>query len=500
MSAPSTTPSPQPDPGTNGNGPRHASEGGGGSFFALSKAASQIGALAGAVAGLVAFVYVVGGAVMWIRFRTAQLPPDQAVGLVSRNDLMVVGLRVLVLPALLAGVVFFMLAARHRSRLRSELDGEVSKLRTAIGLAGILVLLAVVPFSPGALAWPLAALVLVLVWTRSLAAAYRPNGVSNFPLWRACAVAMLLAAVVSMARQLDHPVQLPAVTVQVGHEPKQIGVLVSETGDEVAVGFPDIHSIRLFRSSDVTSLLIGTQLDRRAPSRSLLSRVLGGAPWAATPVDVWCGGEHYAPWDIAKLCATQPVVTGMSAESSATAGVEVRCPRKAQPACSGFLTLDTAHALSVPSLGRKATAVVGTTSFQIPADTKLRVDVPVNAELRRILAAGANPVQLDAVASLDLAGGAVVARSVVTTTFKAPGGPAKASPRPHRASHHATPPAKNGGAGAAPTATATPTPTPTATPTPTPTATPGPTATATPDAPTEAPAPTAPIDLGTGGG
>jgi hypothetical protein len=475
-----------------------------GSLSTISQAASQLGAVASAVAGLVAFVYLVGGAVMWIRFRTAELPPDQAVGLVGRKDLMVVGLRVLVLPALLAGVLFVMLARRHRRRVSQGNGRGHPKLLVGMWLLVIAALLVVVPLTPGALAWPLAAATLWLVWARSLSSSYHPNGHANFPMARAAAVAVLLAATVSLARQVDHPVELAAATVQVGHEAPQVGVLVSENDDEVAVGFPDIHSIRLFRRAEVRSLLIGPGLDRRAPSPSLLSRLLGGPAWAATPLEVWCDGQHYAAWELAKLCATQPVVIAIQDRTNRTAGVELDCPRAATPACSGFLTLTTAHPVAVSSLGRKAKAVVGRTSFQIPAGSDLRVDVPVDPRLRRLLARTAEPTDLEATVSLDLAGDAVIGHKRLSTRFAAPShrrttANSRPTGRPKSGRRPMVPAGRRGGApapgpgagqrrsGATPASSPGPAPTP-------PTSTPA--GTDTPAAPAEPPAPGAPIELG----
>src|SRR4051794_8324578 len=156
----------------------------------LSSAVSRIGAITSAVAGSVALMYAVGGAVMWIRFRRAGLPADQAVALVPRNDLMVVGLRVLVLPALLAGGVFLGLALRQCRRHRADIPANRDSimLKLSLGwLVAIAALVLVVPLTPGALAWPCAALTLWLVWHHSLSTSYRPVDQDRqpFPLWRA---------------------------------------------------------------------------------------------------------------------------------------------------------------------------------------------------------------------------------------------------------------------------------------------------------------------------
>src|SRR5918992_79410 len=71
--------------------------------------------VAGYLAALGGFVYLVGGVVMWLRFRTADLPPDQGVALMSKEQLFVVGLRLMILPLLVAGLLVFVLALRMAS-------------------------------------------------------------------------------------------------------------------------------------------------------------------------------------------------------------------------------------------------------------------------------------------------------------------------------------------------------------------------------------------------
>ena len=47
--------------------------------------------IAGYLAALAGFVYLVGGVVMWLRFRTADLPPDQGVALMVFPELGISG-------------------------------------------------------------------------------------------------------------------------------------------------------------------------------------------------------------------------------------------------------------------------------------------------------------------------------------------------------------------------------------------------------------------------
>src|SRR5262245_9250614 len=163
---------------------------------------TRIGTLAGAVAGTVGFVYVVGGAVMWLRFWRSDVPADQALALVPRTNLLVVGMRVLILPALAAGGLFLLLAKRA--------NGRPSRTTVAALAFATVVLFFVVPVSFGSYAWPVAAAGLAAVWAFVLPR-YRDD--MRKLVWRAVVAAMLAAALVSIARQLDHPVRLASATL-----------------------------------------------------------------------------------------------------------------------------------------------------------------------------------------------------------------------------------------------------------------------------------------------
>ena len=56
-------------------------------------------AITAVLASTVGLLYVIGGTVMWLRFHEANLPADRAVALVPKNDLLILGLRVMVIPA-----------------------------------------------------------------------------------------------------------------------------------------------------------------------------------------------------------------------------------------------------------------------------------------------------------------------------------------------------------------------------------------------------------------
>src|SRR3954447_25387928 len=90
-------------------------------------------AIVGGIGGLLGLVYVIGGAVMWLRFDKAGFPADQAVALIPKADLLVVGLRVLVIPALGAAIILVGLASirlgrqRRYNRLALELEERLQR-------------------------------------------------------------------------------------------------------------------------------------------------------------------------------------------------------------------------------------------------------------------------------------------------------------------------------------------------------------------------------------
>ncbi|HWI08125.1 MAG TPA: hypothetical protein VNT54_11480, partial [Solirubrobacteraceae bacterium] len=115
---------------------------------------------AGAAAGTAAIVYVVGGMVMWLRFRKAGLPADQAVALMERQQLLVVGLRLMVLPALLTGALAWLVMRRRARRTVTLPDDLRTGLKAALAVVAVALAL-LLPLSFASATWVLAALLVV---------------------------------------------------------------------------------------------------------------------------------------------------------------------------------------------------------------------------------------------------------------------------------------------------------------------------------------------------
>ncbi len=431
---------------------------------ALESGLGRAAALAATVGGTVGLLYVIGGSVMWLRFYKVGLPADQAVALMPKTDLLVVGLRVMVLPALAVGGLLLVLVSswvRRRARIErlhvekrekerrlreaaepagrfdrtsdptpNEIHEEVRQLAERLEqeqpptsikdvladrkqhplrfwlVAGAAFATAlVVPFSPGALAWPLGTAAIVGSWLHLRAESVRTPS-HPVPVWRVAAVAVLAAAGISIARQTDPPVQLPVVQVTVS-DPDAIppnvfanslrtssgpdrtttvsGVLVALTAKEIDVGDPITHSIASIPRAAASSIAVGTSVDRSSPPQSLASRFLfRGTAWAFTPLEFWCGNERYGWSRFWKICKGRSFVaeSDRSAQSKrdGLVGLRVTCPADASTACNGYLRVTTVS--SYPDAARRVTSplTMPPAWFTVAKGDSGPVKVPVDPE------------------------------------------------------------------------------------------------------------------------
>jgi hypothetical protein len=310
-------------------------------------------------------------------------------------------MRVMILPAVAAGALFLILAAKSAGRLPERRRLERALLTVPLGLA------LVVPLAIGAFAWPLAALALWFMWRKVIDPA-RDAQQTKKALTTAALAAALAAAFVSIARQFDHPVRLPSATLfQTGTADATTGVLVYAGADTVVIGLPEERGLTSYRRAHVARLVVGASLDRRPPRRSILSLALGGDRWAATPFELWCGGESYGWNRVNDLCRSQPQLVEGSATYRHKTGalrVWVHCPKNAADGCSGYLTLTTRKTFIIDDLSSRAPIQVGGVFFRLDADADVPVELTVHSELERCLRrAAASPVELSAVLSSDQA-------------------------------------------------------------------------------------------------
>lgn len=404
----------------------HAGETGNGPWPAGLMASLEAGLTLAITVGL---VYVIGGAAMWLRFRQAGLPADQAVALVPKTDLLVAGLRVMILPAVASAVLLVIVAywqnarldrlqAEHQS-LRKRLDalpaeapergrlevhlrnleererrlwpGATSgRRRAALGAACAVALTFafVLPFSPGAFVWPVVVLAIIVYWRRLWISSREEGEQRPKPsLLRIAAVAIIASAVVSVARQIDPTLQSPSVAVYLSAErnpgtgvlPETLvparrgglvrGILITASDDAVAVGDPKARTISTYPRSRVVAMSIGPPLVPRTPPASLMSLLLFRDAWAWTPLKLWCEGDSYGWNRLGSACRARPAVSpgSLRAERGVVNGVRLVCPRAADEACRGFVRLETATARFDPGQGRLLPTVLARGTFSVLA-------------------------------------------------------------------------------------------------------------------------------------
>lgn len=423
---------------------------------------------AGALAGLVIFVHFLGGTVMWLRFRKADLPADQAVALMTREQMLTVGLRLMVLPMIVSGllaITLVWLGKRHRRprrvterraverraaaptagaaphsperrvgerRTRSRRSGEERRSaerssgttlnRVLLGISAVVVVVLVLtlPGSWASLTW-LALLLVIVYWWRGFGARQRRTGEEPSP-WRLAAVAVVAAAIVSLGRQIDQPVQLLQTTAMVGSgadAKRMTGVFITASDSAVYLGDTTTHRISAIPRDTVSLITLGPPLER-APNRSVLSKLFFRSRWSLTPLRWWCNGKDYALHDFDLLCKDQPRPAPDQRRQLDVRWIPVRieCSKTGKEACEGYVRLRTRDTYS-KALGRYAlprlvsfpNEHVAGVHFTLPRGRTDEVCVPINGNERKLLRARSDvkrakgrPVPLDIVITSDPAG------------------------------------------------------------------------------------------------
>jgi hypothetical protein len=355
-----------------------------------------------ALAGTVGLVYVIGGAVMWLRFRHAHLPADQAVALLPKTDLLVAGLRVMILPALLSAAFLVALACwqnarvdRIEKRLGRPTEGEHRLLPQpgsrrrrvviAASAAMALVFALILPFSPGAFVWPLVLLAIVVYWQRLWSSSHEEGESRPKPsLLHIAAVAVIASVLVSIARQVDPMTQLPSVAVTLapdarGSRPTTVtGVLVTATNDIVAVGDPRARSISTYPRDRVTAISVQPPLAPQTPPRSLVSKLMFHDAWAWTPLKVWCGGDGYGWTRLGSACQARPraMAGSLKIVDDSVQDLQIECPPQAVTPCRGFVFIKTTALHYDSKTGTVRPYVLVQQSFNVPEGKKAEITLP----------------------------------------------------------------------------------------------------------------------------
>lgn len=186
--------------------------------------------LLGALTGFAALATLSGGAVLWIRFDALHLPADQAIALLPKQLLLIVGLHVLVLPVAIATAVATLLVLLLQ-RGRGTAFWVVFGLVVAAALATVAALLPSPLDAP--LGW-LATIVVLLVGGLLLALAIASGS------RRALAGALLASfavagATLAIVRTHADPRLEPVALLLDGRPSTLAGFYVGQTGDSVYV-------------------------------------------------------------------------------------------------------------------------------------------------------------------------------------------------------------------------------------------------------------------------
>lgn len=209
----------------------------------------------------------------------------------------------------------------------------------------------VVPWSFASATWPLGLGIVIAVWLWQRPRLLETGTPEDAATQRRrvtivmAAAAVFAAAVVSIGRQLDEPVQLLQATVTFKETAETVeGAYVNASGDTVYIGDPDGGRIQAIPRDEVRAVSVGPH-EEHAPSPSLLSRILPGKErFSVRPLEVWCDGERYGWLEADKLCETQPDIYFNTRNPDRFLDrlgmpVYVLCPPAARDICRGWVHL-----------------------------------------------------------------------------------------------------------------------------------------------------------------
>jgi hypothetical protein len=188
----------------------------------------------GAVAGIGALMAFVGGAMLWVRFDALQLPADQAVTLLPKQLLLVVGAHSLAIPVatgVLAALVFLLLNAQDPQHAHMP--------RRWVAFAVIVVPSVVIAFAfvSDYDVWPqwLITIGALALGVGALAATLATSPNPRALPWTVLAVFALCGAVVAVMRTVGAPTMEPVGVLLKGAPTGIGGFYIGQTSDRVYV-------------------------------------------------------------------------------------------------------------------------------------------------------------------------------------------------------------------------------------------------------------------------
>jgi hypothetical protein len=281
----------------------------------------------------------------------------------------------------------------------------------------------VVPWSFASASWPIAIGLVVGVWYWRIRSLDRNDAKARARFTRAITfTAVVAAAIVSIGRQLDEPVQLLHATVTPKAEGAKAidGVYVNASGDQVYVGQPEVGTIVAIPRSEVRDVAVGPP-DERAPSPSLLSHLVpGDLRFSARPLEVWCDGEKYH-WDESRsVCRGHPTVHWNDTETEhirdfQRLGLPVRvfCPGKARRPCTGYVILRSRDRYRFGPAGVPRPILPPPVPFSVDQERPAEVCLPVTEGQFDLMRerSGETPLEFEAIVARDPEGETVYDRS-----------------------------------------------------------------------------------------
>jgi hypothetical protein len=194
---------------------------------------------------------------------------------------------------------------------------------------------------------------------------------------------------------------------------------VNASGDQVYVGRPDAGTIVAVPRSEVRDIAVGPP-DERAPSPSLLSRVVpGDLRFSARPLEIWCNGEKYHWDESSSVCRSHPTLFWKTTESEhirdfQRLGLPVRvwCPGEARRPCGGWVILRSRDKYRFGPAGVPRPIVPPPVPFSVDTSRPTEVCLSVTDGQFGLMRekAGETPLEFDAIVARDPEGKTVFDR------------------------------------------------------------------------------------------
>lgn len=309
----------------------------------LSETFDSAAKVIAALAGIGVLFYVVGISVMWVRLRKLGLPAEESLGVLPRDQLVLVGVREVVLSAASGAILLFLLgfALLRFGRITQAVAGRIQKSVLLGGLAkhppvrwirslrtwlsardsrvwrGVQwlverMLLSAVLLALCFLFFPLSkwGIGCAVVLAGSLYYGIRVTlmrlrkPAARFPLWRITVAVVISVVAISVARQREFPTEFAPATIVMMGEPAIQGLYVGRNSDSVLLGLSknDIapphgrqrSRLLVVERDSVRRIRLRKAQDVVPKAESLLD--LLGVSIACIPPECRVGGDRISLW------------------------------------------------------------------------------------------------------------------------------------------------------------------------------------------------------------